>query len=280
MQFTRDEFQKWTRKSVTLLGMSGVGKTRLSSTLRHQYWFHYSGDYRIATRYLDEEILDNIKRQAMQVPFLRDLLRSDSIYVRNNITVEHLKPLSTFLGMVGDPERGGISLPEFKRRQALHREAEIKAMRDVPKYLRIAHEIYGYEHFINDAGGSVCELDDDTVMKELASHTLILYIQATEEDEVELKRRAERSPKPLYYREAFLDEQLSLFLRERNFEYVACIDPQEFVRWVFPRLFRARTPRYEALARRFGYTVTTVEVSAVRDETDFLDLLESAVARG
>jgi hypothetical protein len=52
------------------------------------------------------------------------------------------------------------------------------------------------------------------------------------------------------------------------------------VRWVFPRLFRARTPRYEALAERFGYTVTTVEMSCVRDERDFIDLLESTVAKG
>ena len=279
MRFTTDDFRNWKRKSITLLGMSGVGKTRLSSMLRDKHWFHYSGDYRIATRYLDEEILDNIKRQAMQVPFLRDLLQSDSVYVRNNITVDHLKPLSTFLGMVGNPESGGISLPEFKRRQALHLEAEVKAMLDVPKFIRVARGVYGYDHFVNDAGGSVCELDDESVVEVLAAHTLILYIKATEEDEVELKNRAERSPKPLYYREAFLDEQLAVYRRERNLDYVATMDPQDFVRWVFPRLFRARTPRYEALARRYGYTVTTRELSTVRDESDFVDLLTSAIAR-
>src|SRR5210317_1805628 len=140
MRFTAEEFRDWKNKSITLLGMSGVGKTRLSSMLRNDHWFHYSGDYRIATRYLDEEILDNIKRQAMQVPFLRDLLQSDSIYVRNNITVDHLKPLATFLGMVGNPEVGGMSLPEFKRRQALHLQAEIEAMLDVPKFIHVAND--------------------------------------------------------------------------------------------------------------------------------------------
>ena len=88
MRLTLREFRAWDNKCVTLLGMSGVGKTRLATLLRRQNWFHYSGDYRIGTRYLDEPILDNIKQQAMQVPFLRDLLRSDSIYVRNNITVD------------------------------------------------------------------------------------------------------------------------------------------------------------------------------------------------
>ena len=47
----------------------------------------HSGDYRIGTHYLDEPILDNIKGKAMQIPFLKDLLRSDAIYIRNNITV-------------------------------------------------------------------------------------------------------------------------------------------------------------------------------------------------
>jgi hypothetical protein len=44
-------------------------------------WFHYSGDYRIGTKDLGEPILDNIKQQAMEVPFLKDLLLSDSIYI-------------------------------------------------------------------------------------------------------------------------------------------------------------------------------------------------------
>jgi hypothetical protein len=39
---------------------------------------------------------------------------------------------------------------------------------------------------VNDAGGSVCELDDESVIEELAAHTLVLYIRATKEDEVEL----------------------------------------------------------------------------------------------
>jgi hypothetical protein len=53
MKFTIDEFRAWKHKSVTLLGMSGVGKTHLSTLLRGHFWFHYSGDYRIGTRYLD-----------------------------------------------------------------------------------------------------------------------------------------------------------------------------------------------------------------------------------
>jgi hypothetical protein len=279
VRLSADAFRAWEQKRVTLLGMSGVGKTRLSNILRHGQWFHYSADYRIGTRYLDEPILDNIKQQAMTVPFLLDLLRSDSIYIRNNITVDHLKPVSSFMGKLGNPERGGLSLTEFKRRQALHKEAEIAALKDVPEFIRKAQTIYGYPHFINDAGGSVCELDDAEVLRVLDEHTIILYIKASERDERELIRRAEADPKPLYYREAFLDEQLAVYMGERQLEYVAQIEPDDFVRWVFPRLFYSRIPRYEAIAGRFGYTVTTDEVAQVHSEDDFVEMIARAIAR-
>lgn len=259
--------------------MSGVGKTRLSNMLRSRHWFHYSGDYRIGTRYLDEPILDNIKQQAMQVPFLRDLLLSDSISIRNKITFDHLKPLSTFLGKVGNPEMDGLALAEFQSRQALHCEAEIQAMLDVPDFIHKAENLYGYSHFINDAGGSLCELDDPRVMPVLAEHTLILYLQATKDNEKTLIERAERSPKPLYYRPDFLEEQLSIFMHERELDYVAMVNPDEFVRWVFPRLFYSRLPRYEALANDYGYSVTTEELFRVSSEEQWLTLLETAIAR-
>jgi len=279
MKLSISAFRDWEHKSITLLGMSGVGKTRLAVMLRKHDWFHYSGDYRIGTRYLDEAILDNIKSQAMQVPFLKNLLRNDSIYIANNITVDNLQPVSSFLGKLGNPESGGLPLEEFKYRQGLHREAEIAAMRDVPSFINKAREIYGYKHFINDAGGSVCELDDPETLAQLFEHTLIVYIKATEQDEQELIRRAERDPKPLYYRPEFLDEMLAIYLQENALEYVAMVEPDDFVRWVFPRLFKARIPRYQQIAANYGYTISTSELAKVHNESDFLNLIESALDR-
>jgi len=279
VRLNAEQFRNWEHKSITLLGMSGVGKTRLSAMLRQGSWFHYSGDYRIGSRYLDEPILDNIKQQAMQVPFLRDLLRTDSIYIANNLSFDNLTPVSSFLSKLGNPEQGGLSLPEFKRRQALHHKAEILAMRDVPSFIDKAQQIYGYSNFINDAGGSVCELDDDKTLKLLTEHTLLLYIQATEEDEKELIRRAAIAPKPLYYREAFLDEQLVEYMQQQEIEYVAQIDPDDFVRWVFPRLFYSRIPRYEAIAKEYAYTITTTELAKVQTEQDFMALIEQALEK-
>jgi len=279
VKFTVDEFKAWKNKKVTLLGMSGVGKTYLSSMLRDSQWFHFSGDYRIGTRYLDEPILDMIKQQAMQVPFLNELLRNDWIYIRNNIKVHDLGPVLSFVGKLGNPEQGGVELDDFIKRQALYRQAEIATMFDVPDFIQKAQNIYGYQHFINDVGGSLCELDEPGVIETLAEHTLMLYIQVTNKQEEEkLIARAQSAPKPLYYRAEFLQEQLAIYLAENNIEYAAQMDPDDFTRWVFPRLFHSRVPRYEEIAKQ-GYTVTSEEVSQVKNENDFLKLLETVIAR-
>ena len=279
MKFSVEAFRNWDHKKITLLGMSGVGKTHISGMLREHDWFHYSGDYRIGTRYLDEAILDMIKSRAMEVPFLRELLRKDWIYIRNNIKVTDLGPVLAFVGKLGNPELGGLELEVFREHQALYREAEIAAMRDVPGFVRKAQAIYGYKHFVNDVGGSLCELDEPGVIELLEAHTLILYIKVTDQaEEDKLIARAQSDPKPLYYRPEFLDEQLAAYLEEHGLQYAAQMDPDDFTRWVFPRLFRSRVPRYEAIASR-GYTVTSQEVAAVRDEQDFLSLVETAIAR-
>ncbi|EIC28662.1 MULTISPECIES: hypothetical protein [Methylomicrobium] len=278
MKMDPQEFLDWETKRITLLAMSGAGKTTLANKLPKAKWFHYSGDYRIGTRYLEEPIMDNIKRQAMHVPFLRDLLLSDSIRISNNITVENLAPVSSFLGKLGNPQLHGLPLEEFKRRQKLHHQAEICAMNDVPDFIRKAEDIYGYKHFINDAGGSVCELDRPEVLETLAKHTLIVYIEIPKDLEQTIIRRSKTDPKPLYYREAFLDEKLAEFMALKNYPSTEAMPPDEFVTWVFPELYRSRLPRYRAIADRYGYTVNAHDAAKVRNEDDFIRLVAAAIA--
>ena len=84
----KKDWETSTNKRVSLLGMSGLGKTKLSNMLQSTFsWFHYSVDYRIGTRYLDEHIVDNFKQEAMKNVFLRDLLLSDSIYILSLIHI-------------------------------------------------------------------------------------------------------------------------------------------------------------------------------------------------
>ncbi|MGZ8185385.1 MAG: ATPase [Methylobacter sp.] len=279
MRMSSREFLDWQSKRITLLAMSGAGKTTLANKLPKAKWFHYSGDYRIGTKYLEEPILDNIKRQAMSVPFLRQLLLSDSIYISSKITVDNLAAVSSFLGKLGNPELGGLSLKEFKRRQKLHHDAEIAAMNDVPDFIHKAEDIYGYKNFINDAGGSVCELDNPEVLNTLAKHTLIVYIKIPPALEQTIIERSKTDPKPLYYRESFLDEKLAEFMRLENYPSPDIIPPDEFVSWVFPELFKSRLPRYEAIAEQYGYTVDANDVAGVKTEHDFIGLIAEAIAR-
>ena len=278
MKFDLTSFREWKRKRITLVGMSGVGKSHLSAKLRACDWFHYSGDYRIGTHYLNEYILDMIKQEMIQVPFLRTLLRNDWIYVSNNIRVNDLGPVLSFVGKLGNPELGGVELQDFIERQEIYRQAEVQAMYDLPDFIKRANTIYGYQHFINDVGGSLCELEEPGVIDLLARETLILYIKVSNQEQEDLLiERAQLDPKPLYYRPEFLERHLKMYLEETGLQYAAEIDPDEFARWVFPKLFHSRIPRYDEIVNPHGYTVSSDEVGQVNDEKDFLELLEKAI---
>lgn len=285
MLFDRPEdFVDAPHHAVTVFGMAGVGKTRLATLLRRSHWFHYSVDYRIGTRHMGEYIVDNFKREAMKLPFLRELLRSDSIYIRSNITIDNLEPLSTYLGTPGDPARGGLTLAEYQRRQEQHRVAEISALLDVPDFIERAKALYDYDDFIADTGGSLIEVvdqqnPDDPVIKVLAGHTALVYIRGTDADAEELVRRFRENPKPMYYQPQFLLEKWAEYKRLNGIGRDEDVDPAGFGAWGFEALLRNRLPRYQALADKFGYTVDAADLTTVRDGKDFLQLMAAAIAR-
>ena len=277
-----EDFLAAPRHAVTVFGMAGVGKTRLASLLRKSHWFHYSVDYRIGTRHMGEYIVDNFKAEAMRVPFLRDLLRSDSIKIDSNITFSNLEPLSTYLGRPGNPAKGGLRLEEYQRRQAQHAEGEIQALLEVPKFIERAHDLYGYDNFVADTGGSLIEVIDpddaeDRVVKALTASTMLVYIRGTEHDAAELVRRFKDSPKPMYYRPAFLAEKWQEYKALKGITDDAKVDPDGFGAWGFEALLQDRLPRYQRLADNFGYTVEAADLATVRDGDEFLDLLANAI---
>ena len=272
-------------KRVLLFGMSGLGKTRLAAILRGAGdWFHYSIDYRIGTRYMGEHIADNFKREAMKVPLLRELLLSDSVYIGSNITFENLAPLSTYLGKPGDPARGGLPFEEYLQRQDQHRVAETAALLDTGHFIDRARTIYGYEGFVCDTGGSICEVVDpedprDPVLSHLAARLLLVWIEGTEAHRDELVRRFDRAPKPMYYHPAFLAEAWDGYRAETGARTEAEVDPDAFIRWTYARALAHRRPRYAAMAREWGVRITAEEAAGVTDAAGFDALIAAAIDR-
>ncbi|MBK1636605.1 ATPase [Rhodovulum adriaticum] len=279
---TADAWRQAREKHVLLFGMSGLGKTHVSSMLREEgQWFHYSIDYRIGTRYMGEHIADNFKAEAMKVPLLRELLLSDSVYIASNITFDNLAPLSTYLGKPGAPEKGGLPFDEYMHRQEQHRAAEISALLDTPHFIERAKALYRLDDFVCDSGGSICEVvepdnPDDPVLKPLSEHLLLVWIEGSDAHTEELIRRFDRAPKPMYYQPEFLRAAWDEYL-DRNKLQEHEVDPDAFVRWTYARALAHRQPRYAAMAENWGVKVRAEDVAAVRCPDDFTDLIARAI---
>lgn len=279
---TASEWRNAPQKRVLLFAMSGLGKTYLSNMLRGTgEWFHYSIDYRIGTRYMGELIADNAKREAMKVPFLRDLLRSDSIYIGSNISFNDLKPMSSYLGKPGDVTKGGLPWDEYTRRQDQFQAAEVAALHDTGHFITRSHDLYQYPHFVCDTGGSICEwvdVDDpnDPIMADLSAKTLMIWIEGTEAHTAELVRRFDREPKPMSYDPVFLLETWTAYLAEFNVAPDK-VDPDDFIRWAFAKALAHRQPRYRAMAERWGITVPQDRVAEVKDAEGFVGMIADAL---
>ena len=275
------EWRAAPRKSVLVYGMSGLGKTHMSNLLRASgQWFHYSIDYRIGTRYMGEYIADNAKAEAMKVPFLRDLLMSDSIYIGSNITFENLSPVATYLGKPGDTSLGGLPMEEYRRRQAQFEQAEIAALHDTAHFAQRAEALYGYPNFICDTGGSICEWvapedDADPLLQELSKHCLMIWIKGDEDHTQELIRRFDRAPKPMAYQPAFLAQTWDAYLIEMGCAEDT-VNPDDFIRYTYARALAHRQPRYEAMSR-WGITVTADQVASLRTVEDFNDMIATCL---
>jgi hypothetical protein len=214
----------------------------------------------------------------MKVPFLRDLLLSDSIFIGSNISFENLTPVAAYLGKPGNPALGGLDLSEYRRRQEQFRLAEIHALLDTEYFIDRAKRLYQYPHFICDTGGSICEWVDpddarDPVLSELSRQTLMIWLKGDEDHTAELVRRFDKAPKPMSYQPEFLTRVWEEYLAEQGCSATE-VDPDAFVRWTYARALAHRQPRYQAMADNWGVTVTANDMHSVRDAGDFDELIE------
>ena len=280
----KKDWIKSPNKRVSLLGMSGLGKTRLSNMLQSTFnWFHYSVDYRIGTRYLDEFIVDNFKQEAMKNAFLRELLLSDSIYISSNLNFNNLSPLSTYLGKPGKETLGGINFEKYKERQKQHREAEILSILDTNKFIEKSNDIYGYQNFVCDTSGSICEVvnpedPNDPLLSHLAEDTLIILIKGSRKHKEQLIKRFKKDPKPIYYNEDFLNKKWSKF-KDKFKVSNSNVDPDKFILYCFEELLDYRTPIYNSIAKNWGITIDADDISKVKNENDFIDLVSHYLSK-
>ena len=276
----KKDWETSTNKRVSLLGMSGLGKTNLSNMLQSTFsWFHYSVDYRIGTRYLDEHIVDNFKQEAMKNVFLRDLLLSDSIYISSNLNFNNLSPLSTYLGKPGSEDLGGIDFNLYKKRQKQHREAEILSVMDTNKFIEKSNNIYAYQNFVCDTSGSICEVvnpedPNDPLLNHLSQNTLIILIKGDKKHKDQLIKRFKANPKPIYYNENFLNEKWSNFKNINNVDNKN-VDPDKFILYCFEDLLDHRIPIYDSIAKNWGITINADDISKVKNEKDFINLISN-----
>ena len=267
--------------SVALMGMSGVGKTHISSMLRGSgKWYHYSVDYRLGSQYLAPYINDHLRTEAMKSSVFAGLLRSDAITLRAKFGISNLDVMTHYLGKVGDPRKGGISRELFVARQEIHRYAEVAAMLEVDEFMRIARDSYDYPNFICDCSGSLCSVVDpsdpnDKVLCKLAAQRILIYIDIEEVDVRRLIERFKRSPKPIYYSSAFFENCERDYLEPgQSWDHV---DPNDFASWAFERIVNFRLPRYRAIAQNWGYCIPATRLEELSKPHEFTQLLDRII---
>jgi hypothetical protein len=277
--------QEWRdapHKRIVLFAMSGLGKTYVSEMLQQtSTWFHYSIDYRIGTRYMAEPIADNCKREAMKVPFLREMLLADAIHIAPNIHDHDLTAVAAYTGKPGNEAQGGLSFDAYMKRQKQFEAAETQALLDTSKFMERAEDIYGYDNFVCDTGGSICEWVDaadpnDPILNALAKNALLVWIKGSDAHSQSLVERFDSSPKPMCYDTEFTTDCWETYLSENNI-LESEVNPDGFIRWMYARAMKHRQPRYEAMAK-WGVTLDANDVMKVRSADDFCELIAAALS--
>lgn len=242
------DFLSWRDKRLAFIGMSGVGKSTLTNYLDLEQWATFCTDF---------ELADGPLR-----PELEKFAGPDFPVGPNDIST-----LSAYVGKLGDPAQGGLDLGEFRRRQALHEKAERQTFLNLIARLR-SHQ----GPALIDSGGSLVEILEfdrpDPLRQSLCDQMFFIYIEANEDQTHELIDRQLRAPKPMFYRADFLDQAIADFGAP-----IDQADPNDFIRHIFPRVIRARRPRYAALATEGGVAIPLEFTSQVRNKHQLLTLI-------
>lgn len=253
MKISRKDFLRAPTKAITLLGMSGVGKTHFSTMLEQVGWTRYSCDYEIGNVYLKDRLGSVLDRP------------------------DDIGALSAFIGKLGNPEKGGLPYEIFLERQKFYYDAECQAIGAATAKCEATGKT-GAQNFVHDSTGSLCEIMDDQLIARLGQASVFVYFRAGEKEEKQVLERAQIYPKPLFFPPLLFPAWVKEFMNDRRIEEINLIDPDEFSRWVFPKLFYSRLPKYQKLADAYGVTIPCSDLYNVRDEQDFIALIAQGLA--
>ncbi len=251
-------------KRITLIGMSGLGKTHISNMLNAKHgWLHYSIDYKIGSVYMRDAI-------SKVDETLKDIANS------KQFTINDLSLLSKYLGKPGNPEFNGLDYSEYKKRQKEHKKAEIASMLDIPKFIKV-HLKPPQFNFVCDTSGSLCEIVDpldpsDPILSCIAKNSLMVLIKESEAQMEKLKDRFKKEPKPMYYEENFLNKIWEKFCNRREISGPE-VNPDEFSLYGFEELMSHRRPIYQSIAKNWGIEVPAIEIGKVQSDSDLKELI-------
>lgn len=244
-------------RDILLVGMSGIGKTLLSSYLNQSGKWHYvSVDAQIQGKYLRKQILDVFNAEVRQGPMLSKLHEMGVLNLESELNKVALAPLTSYLGMPGDLEKGGIDFQEYVVRQNLHRQAERAAIEELI-------ELDCNQPILADSSGSFCELltVDDPTFAALRERFVIVSLRENDALVQNLIARYVESPKPIYYPPDLLLEYWETFsavIRDRDGR--SDVDPIEFALWSYEKLVAVRRQKYAALAECSDVVINAAEL--------------------
>lgn len=260
---------------VTLVGMSGVGKTSISQILPADKWCFVSVDLEIL-KLLEPKIKAYIHKQITNsLPKISQLISANVIDFHLTKNLSDLSALSYYLGMIGE---GELTIEEFLVHQTEYRNAERLITSNIINNI-LSHSYEGYNNFIIDTTGSIVEIidfsdDSDPLLAQLQNLTKVLYIESDTNFTNQLISRYIKTPKPLLFNPHFLQSQLDIYIKTNNLRNVNDINPISFMKDIISPLLNHRLPYYRKLAQK-GITIPINTYSKIKTEAAFLELFQN-----